>query len=146
MAFGIDDAIANVSGLLTTAINKIWPDPSDKSKAEALVITAAADAAINQLKAAQAVMLAEAQSADPWTSRARPSFLYVIYFLIMMSVPMSVVYAVNPQIAQALVDGFHKWLAAIPEPYLQLFGIGYLGYGAARSADKMSEMKYGNKR
>lgn len=136
MAFGIDDAIANVSGLLTTAINKIWPDPSDKSKAEALVITAAADAAINQLKAAQAVMLAEAQSADPWTSRARPSFLYVIYFLIMMSVPMALVYAFAPSVANSLMDGFHKWLNAIPEPYLQLFGVGYLGYTGGRSWEK----------
>jgi len=137
MAFGIDDAIANVSGLLTTAINKIWPDPSDKSKAEALVITAAADAAINQLKAAQAVMLAEAQSADPWTSRARPSFLYVVYIMLLASIPMGVVHAFSPATAAEITIGFKAWLAAIPEPIIQLFGMVMLGYIGGRSWEKV---------
>lgn len=136
MAFGIDDAIANVSGLLTTAINKIWPDPSDKSKAEALVITAAADAAINQLKAAQAVMLAEAQSADPWTSRARPSFLYVVYIMLLASIPMGVVHAFSPATAAEITIGFKAWLSAIPEPIIQLFGMVMLGYIGGRSWEK----------
>jgi len=31
-------------------------------------------------------ILAEANSADPWTSRARPTFLYVIYGIILLCV------------------------------------------------------------
>jgi hypothetical protein len=30
-----------------------------------------------------AAVLAEAESPDPWTSRARPSFLYVMYVLLL---------------------------------------------------------------
>lgn len=143
MAFGIDDAIGSVSNLLTSAIDKIWPDPSDKAKAEAIAIQAAAEASIAQLKAAQSVMMAEAQSADPWTSRARPSFMYVIYTLILSSIPMGVLFAIDAETADNVIKGFHNWLAAIPESYLDLFGVGYIGYGAARSFDKHVEKKYG---
>ena len=33
-------------------------------------------------------IVAEANSSDPWTSRARPSFLYLIYVLLLFAVPM----------------------------------------------------------
>lgn len=141
MAFGIDDAITGVSTLLTTAIDKIWPNPEDKAKAEAIAMAAAADSAVKQLQAANEVMLAEEKSADPWTSRARPTFLYVIYLLILASLPMSVLWAVKPDIAQSVISGFHAWLAAIPDSYLELFGVGYLGYTGARSWDRHNDTK-----
>ena len=134
---GIDDAISGVSSLLTTAIDKIWPDPADKAKAEAVTMAAAADAAVQQLKAAQSVMLAEEQSADPWTSRARPSFMYVVYALILSSLPFSVLFAFDPTHAEQIVTGFKEWLAAIPDAMWQTFTVGYLGYTVARSADKV---------
>ncbi len=31
-------------------------------------------------------IVAEANSADPWTSRARPSFLYVMYALLLWAI------------------------------------------------------------
>jgi hypothetical protein len=37
--------------------------------------------------------LAEAQSADPWTSRARPNFLYVMYILLPTALPTGVLSA-----------------------------------------------------
>lgn len=141
MAFGIDDAVTSVSSLLTTAIDKIWPNPADKAKAEAIAITAAADAAVKQLQAAQAVMLAEEQSNDKWTSRARPSFLYVIYLLILWSLPMGVLFIFKPDAVTACINGFHAWLAAIPDSYLQLFGVGYLGYAGGRTFEKVATIK-----
>ena len=143
MAFGIDDAITGVTTLLNTAINAAFPNPEDKAKAEAIALTAQASAAVTQLQAAQAVMLAEEQSQDPWTSRARPSFLYVIYSLILMSVPMGILFAFKPDVANAVIQGFHNWLAAIPDTFVNLFGIGYLGYSGARSWDKHTEAKFG---
>jgi len=136
MAFGIDDAIANVSTLLTTAMDKIWPNPADKAKAEAMAMAATADSAIRQLEAAQRVMLAEAQSADPWTSRARPTFLYVVYIMLLSSIPMGVVYAFAPATAANITLGFKAWLAAIPESITQLFGVVMLGYIGGRSWEK----------
>lgn len=137
MAFGIDDAVTSVSSLLTTAIDKIWPNPEDKAKAEALVMTATADSVVKQLQAAQSVMLAEEQSADPWTSRARPTFLYVMYALMLFSLPMGVLFVFKPDAVQAVITGFHLWLAAIPDSYINLFGIGYLGYTGGRTVEKI---------
>jgi len=137
MAFGLDDAIAGVSGLLTTAIDKIWPDPADKAKAEAIAIQAAADAAVAQLKAAQEVMLAEANSQDPWTSRARPSFMYVMYVCILAALPMGVLFAFNPTTANQIAVGFGAWLSAIPSDMWTLFGVGYVGYSGSRTFEKI---------
>lgn len=137
MAFGIDDAVTSVSTLLTTAIDKIWPNPADKAKAEAVAMTAAADAAVRQLEAAQAVMRAEATSSDPWTSRARPSFLYVVYVLLLWSIPMGVLTIFAPDKAAAFTTGFKAWLSAIPEDVLNLFGFVMTGYVVGRSWEKV---------
>ena len=140
MAFGIDDAIANVSTLLTTAVNKIWPDPADKAKAEAVTVMAAADAAVTQLKAAQAVMLAEATSSDKWTSRARPSLLYVMYFMILCSVPFGFLAAIQPAVASNVAGGMNAWLAAIPDTLWQMMGFCYLGYTGGRTFEKIKRV------
>ena len=68
---GIDDAITAASSLIKDGIDKIWPNPNDEAAAKVALLKATSDAAIAKLQAANAVMLAEAQSADPWTSRAR---------------------------------------------------------------------------
>ena len=41
------------------------------------------------ISAQMQAIVAEAQSADPRTSRARPSFLYVMYALLIWSIPMA---------------------------------------------------------
>ena len=138
MAFGIDDAIAGVSDLLKTGIDKIWPDPQAKATAEATIMQATAAAAIDKLRASQAVMLAEAQSQDKWTSRARPSFLYVVYILLLASLPMGVLYAHSPETASQVISGFHNWLAALPDSIINLFQWVMLGYTGARSAEKIA--------
>jgi len=81
-------------------------------------------------------ILAEAQSTDPWTSRARPSFMYVIYVLLLASLPMGVLFAYDPVLAKNVTNGFQSWLTAIPESIVNLFGMGYLGYTGARSFEK----------
>jgi hypothetical protein len=136
MAFGIDDAVAGATKLIDDAINKIWPDPSQKATAEALTIKATSDAAIAQMAQQMSVMLAEANSADKWTSRARPSFLYVMYAMILWSLPMGIVYAINPVLAGHIADGMQASLAAIPESLWTLMTTGYLGYVGAREIGK----------
>jgi hypothetical protein len=136
MAFGIDDAISAVAGLGETIVKTIWPNPTEEANAKAAIITAQVDAAVRQLQAAQAVMLAEAQSSDPWTSRARPTFLYVMYACILAAIPMGVLFAFSPEVANRIATGFGAWLNAIPESMWQLFGVGYLGYAGARTWEK----------
>jgi Holin of 3TMs, for gene-transfer release len=73
---------------------------------------------------------------DRWTSRARPTFLYVIYVIILWAIPMSIIAAIRPDVARDMTAGIAAYLAAIPEPMWALFGTGYLGYTAARSWGK----------
>lgn len=81
-------------------------------------------------------IVTEAASADPWTSRARPGFLYVIYTLILWSIPMGIIAAVQPQMAHDIATGMSRYLNGLPEPLYALFGTGYLGYTAARQWGK----------
>ena len=90
-----------------------------------------------------AVALAESQSQDRWTSRARPLFLYVMYTFIIAAIPMGFVSAFRPDIAMAVATGSKAWLAAIPADMWVLMGAGYLGYGAFRSWDKTKAGKGG---
>jgi hypothetical protein len=82
-------------------------------------------------------IVAEANSSDPWTSRARPSFLYVMYVLLLASLPMGVLSAFNPAAAHEIAAGMNAYLAGLPEPLYALFGTGYLGYTAARQWGKV---------
>jgi hypothetical protein len=137
MAFGIDDAVGAVSTLATTIINKVFPDPQDAAKAKAVLEAADTQAAIQQTASQLQAIMAEAQSSDKWTSRARPSFLYVCYCMILAAIPMGVLYAFDPGHAQKIALGLGAWLAAIPDPVWQLFTVGYLGYTGGRSWEKI---------
>ena len=127
----LDALIGPVAGLL----DKLIPDPKarDLAKLELLKLqgTQDLDAVRLQLSA-----VTDAQSADPWTSRARPGFLYVMYALLLWSIPMGIVAAFRPNMAAAIGTGMTAYLSAIPEPLYALFGTGYLGYVAARQWGK----------
>lgn len=76
-------------------------------------------------------------SADPMIRRARPAFLFVMYLLLLWSIPMSLIAAISPATAAAMAQGTGAYLSAIPEPLYALFGTGYLGYTAARTWGKV---------
>ena len=136
MAFGIDDAVTAVSTTVGKIIDKVFPDPESAAKAKALLMSAEAQAEIAKTQTDLSAIMAEAQSADPWTSRARPSFLYIVYVFILAALPMGVLYAFLPEIASDVADGVKSWLNAFPDQLYWLFGAGYLGYTGARSFDK----------
>ena len=117
-------------------LDKIIPDPAAKAAAQLELMRQERAGALDEIKVQLSAIVAEAQSADPWTSRARPSFLYVIYLMILMSVPMGFVAAFRPDLAIQVAHGMQAWLAAIPDSLWTLFGVGYLGYVGARSYDK----------
>lgn len=134
-------SLANlISGGLLDFLGKILdkaiPDPEQKAKAQALLMQQALEGDIKKFEAEISIMLAEAKSTDPWTSRARPSFLYIMYLMILVCIPMGILYAITPDSAKSITDGVNAWLAAIPEALWWLFGAGYLGYTTARTVDK----------
>jgi len=92
---------------------------------------------MRMIEAQLQAIVAEAQSKDPWTSRARPSFLYVMYALILTALPMGLISAFNPDAAIDIARGMNTYLSGLPEPLYMLFGTGYLGYTAARQWGKV---------
>ena len=131
MAFDPLTAVLTVGSKI---IDKIFPDAGEREKAKLTLAKMQMDGELNTLKTEMSVMLAEAQSADPWTSRARPSFLYCMYLLILAAIPMGILSAFNPDMATQIAGGMKAWLAAIPDGLWATFGIGYSGYTIARSA------------
>jgi hypothetical protein len=122
---------------LASLIDRIIPDPTarEAAKLELLRLHGAQDLPLP--RAPISALLAEARSTDPWASRARPGFLYVIYALLLWAIPMGLVAAAAPSIAARMVHAMTAYLNALPESLYALFGTGYLGYTAARQWGKV---------
>ena len=118
-------------------IDKIFPDPEQKAKAQLELLKMQQDGELDQIKTQLSAIMAEAQSADPWTSRARPSFLYVVYVLLLWSIPMGVLTIFRPDAAASFTAGFQAWMSAIPDSILTLFGTVMTGYVIGRSWEKV---------
>jgi len=118
-------------------LDKIFPDKeaADRAKLELLKLQQSGE--LRELEARFSAIVAEAKSSDPWTSRARPSFMYVMYVLLLSALPMGVLFAFQPETAQAVTEGMRAWLHSLPEELWWLFGAGYLGYSGARSVEKL---------
>lgn len=129
----VTDIIAAVVGIL----DKIIPDPRQREEAKLNLLKVENQQALEEIKTQMTAILAEAQSADPWTSRARPAFLYVVYIMLLAAIPMGIVHALAPVTAADITVGFKAWLAAIPESIIQLFGVVMLGYIGGRSWEKV---------
>lgn len=133
--------IAPILEIGKSLIDRLFPDKvqqsAERAKAE-LELIALTQA--NELKGVEiqlSAIIAEANSADPWTSRARPSFMYVVYILLLSSIPMGLFSVFNPQAAATFTLGFKAWFEAIPQDIIQLFGVVMLGYTGARTWEKV---------
>lgn len=129
----IIDSVLDIGSKL---IDKFIPDPVEKMKAQAALLQMQQNGELKELETRMSAILAEANSKDPWTSRARPSFMYVIYICILAGIPMGLLHAFYPAVAVGVAEGFKAWLQAIPDTLYTLFGVGYVGYSAARTVDK----------
>lgn len=126
-----------IIGPVASLLDKIIPDPEARDKAKLELIKLQGTQEMENVQAQLSAIVAEAQSHDPWTSRARPSFLYVMYALLLWAIPMGLIAAVRPDTALAIAKGMNAYLAGIPEPLYALFGTGYLGYTITRQWGKI---------
>lgn len=128
--------LGSLIGPVAGLIDKIIPDPRarDAAKLELMRLEAANE--LEGVRTQLSAIIAEAHSTDPWTSRARPSFLYVMYAILLFSIPMGLIGAVRPEMAQGIAAAMNAYLNGLPEPLYALFGTGYLGYTAARQWGK----------
>ena len=136
------DLVNGVGGKL---VDRLFPDKitqaTERARAEYELKQLTFDSDVKLYQTQLSAIIAEAQSADPWTSRARPSFLYVMYVMILVALPMGLLGAFQPEVAARVATGMKLWLAAIPDALWALFGAGYLGYVTAKSYDKKKEME-----
>lgn len=137
-----------IDGLLdigSKIIDKVFPDKvaqeAERAKAQLALLELQQSGSLKEMQVQLSAIIAEAQSNDPWTSRARPSFLYVMYIMILSAIPMGIAYAFQPEIADKVAIGMGKWLAALPEELYWLFGAGYLGYTGFRGFEKVRGAK-----
>ena len=124
-------------GPITRIIDKVIPDKEARDRAKLELLQLEGTHELKTLEARLSAIVTEAESQDPWTSRARPGFLYVMYAMILFSIPMGLIAAWDPNTALAIGRGMTNYLNALPEPLYALFGTGYLGYTVARQWGKV---------
>jgi len=132
----------DVLSILSTGLDKLIPDAAQREELKIKAAQLKQNGDFREMETAMSAIIAEAGSSDKWTSRARPAFLYVMYTFILAAIPMGILFAYDPLVADDVTTGVKAWLEAIPEPYIQLFGMGYLGYVGGRSFDKHSANKH----
>ena len=139
-----DTIVKTATGIIGKVADKFFPDAAqaEQFKLESAKQLMAMDMA--ELDMAKSVIIAEAQSTDKWTSRARPSFMYVFYLIILLCPIMGICYAINPVSANNVITGFKAALDSIPDIMWQTFGIGYVGYSASRTVEKHLDGKRAN--
>jgi hypothetical protein len=121
---------------IASLIDKIIPDKEAQARAKLELLKLEGTQELEAIRSRLSAIVAEAESRDPWTSRARPSFLYVMYVMILMAIPMGVLSAFRPDMADGIARGMNTYLNGLPEELYVLFGTGYLGYTAARQWGK----------
>jgi hypothetical protein len=120
-------------------IDKLFPDKTEAEKLKLAMLQQQQAGEFKELETRFSAIIAEANSQDPWTSRARPSFMYVMYIMILASLPMGFLFAFKPEVAVAVTDGVGRWLTAIPGDLYALFGAGYIGYAGFRTFEKVKK-------
>ncbi|SKB26272.1 holin family protein [Sphingopyxis flava] len=129
-------SIDGLIGPVARIIDKIILDPESRDRAKLELLKLEDSLEMDAIRTRMSALLVEVSSSDPWTSRARPSFLYVMYILLLWSIPMGLITAVSPDTARVIAEGMNAYLAGLPEPLYALFATGYLGYTAARAWGK----------
>lgn len=125
-----------IIGLAGQLLDKLFPDPAERAAAESKLQKLQLDGELKKVELQLSAIVMEAQSSDPWTSRARPSFMYVVYIYILAALPFGALFAFDPAIASGVTTGMNNFLMAIPGEMWTLFGAGYLGYTGARTLEK----------
>lgn len=126
-----------ILGMGEKLIDKFFTSDEEKAKAQMQLLLMQQNGELKELETRMSAILAEAQSADPWTSRARPSFMYVFYFVILMLVFIAPIIGIfSPEAMKAFYDNVSYGFGAIPEEMWWTFTVGYLGYSGARTIEK----------
>lgn len=132
-AGGIFGGISSMIGELRNAFgSELTPDQ------KAALQMKLADLELAATNAQMEMIKAEASSNDPWTSRARPSFMYVFYFILLLCGVVAPFMGIWwPNYMNTFFSCMATGFKAIPSDLYALFGAGYLGYTGMRTFEKV---------
>lgn len=134
-------AVQGIAGPLFGLIDSLFTSDEEREKAKLRLLEMEQKGDLDMTRASLSAILAEAQSDDPWTSRARPSFLYLMYAVIGLCVVGGVLGIWWPDHVATAATNITSLLGALPDQMWWLFGAGYLGYTGGRSFDKWQKGK-----
>lgn len=133
--------ILDILGIGTKLIDKLIQDPDAKAQAKLDLLRLQQEGEFKEDELRYQAIVSESGSEDKWTSRARPSFMYVIYIYLLAAIPFGIVGVFYPTESGVMVENMGKWFEAIPGDLYALFGAGFLGYVGARSYDKKNRLQ-----
>jgi len=134
------DPISAALGIGNRLIDHFWPkseSEAENNKRKAELFALAQQGELKELEISMSAIIAESSSKDKWTSRARPTFMYLFYILIVFLViifPMVGIWYNREMIT--FYENVSAGFQAIPEPMWWTFTTGYLGYTGARTFEK----------
>lgn len=128
--------IPAIIGAVIPLLDKLIPDEKARNAAKLELLQSQHSHEVQMVEKQLSAIIAEANSKDPYTSRARPTFLYVMYSVIFTCFAGGIIGIWHPEEMRLAAANIKEMLAAIPDDMWWLFGAGYLGYTGARTFDK----------
>ncbi len=133
----IASVASGLIGIGSQLIDRMFPDAEEADKRKAELALMAQQGDLKELEISMSAIITEANSKDPFTSRARPCFMYVIYLVIITLVLVFPVLGIwFPDHMGTFYENVAKGFEAIPEAMWWTFTSGYLGYTGARTFEK----------
>lgn len=123
-------------------IDKLVPDPQTNAEMQLKLMELDSTNGLQSLQLQMSAIVAEANSTDPWTSRARPSFMYLFYAIVVFMVIMAPMIGVfYPEKMDLFFMNVNKGFMAIPEAMWWTFTAGFLGYSGSKSIEAIKGVK-----
>lgn len=124
-------------GLGRDIISRLFPDKTEAQKAQAQLDVIRANGELQLLAERNKIAQAEASSSDKWTSRARPSFMYIFYILLIFLIIVGPIVGIFfPSQMNIFYSNVQSGFDAIPTAMWGTFTAGYLGYSGFRTFEK----------
>lgn len=129
--------ISAITGVVGEIIDKTFTTDKDRADAHYKLTELIQTGQLKELETRLSAIIAEAQSPDPFTSRARPSFMYVFYVVILSLVIIAPLVGVfYPTQMTNFFSNVDLGFKAIPSELWATFTAGYLGYSYFRTDEK----------
>lgn len=137
--------VAIATGLFDVAtgiIDKLIPDPQAAAEAKIRLLELDQQGRLTELQLQMSAIVAEANSEDPWTSRARPSFMYLFYAIVTFMVIIApIIGVVYPEKMDLFFMNVNKGFLAIPEAMWWTFTAGFLGYTGGKTVEAVKGVR-----